>query len=143
MRRILTKPIFIIAGVFVFSVGIWGFRLSFSPDILASGEFHRVAHKGKGRAEIIKRSDGEKFLVLRNFRTARSKELYVYLISASDALENETVKNSKIYSLGKLKNAETERDEYRLPRDLDVAAYGAVTIWNKKYESNFTTAPLK
>jgi hypothetical protein len=143
MKQDQKEPIFVIIGVLLFSIGLWAIRSSYQPKILAGGEFHRVAHKGAGRAEIIEKTNGKRFLVLKNFRTSGSNDLYVFLISAPDALENETIKNSEIYSLGKLSNSETVRDEYPLPGDLDISAYRAVTIWNKKYQSNFTTAPLK
>lgn len=124
------------------SFGISFLRQSAAPTVIAAGSFHQVAHKGSGTAEIIKRNDGHRVLVLKEFQTADKPDLYVYLISAPDALENEAVKNSEIYSLGLLKRTNGSQ-EYLLPGDLDPSRYNAVTIWSRRHEINFTTAPLK
>jgi hypothetical protein len=130
-------------AVLLAAAGVVFLRHNFAPRILASGDFHQVAHKGAGRAEIIQKKDGRRVLRLTGLRTTLKPDLYVYLISAPDALENETVKRSEIFSLGPLKSGEDAEEEYPLPDELDLEKYGAVTIWNRRYEVNFTTAPLK
>ncbi len=127
--------------VMVATIGICSARLSNMPKVLASGEFHRVAHKGFGQAAILQKTDGQMRLRLTDFRTSESADLEVYLISAPDALENETIKRSETFSLGKLQTANGTQ-EYILPAGLDFYKYHAVTIWNTKYEVNYTTAPL-
>lgn len=131
-----------IAVVLVAVICIGFLRQSFTPQVLASGEFHQVAHKGTGKAEIIKKRNGKYVLKLTDFETTAKPDLFVYLISASDASENETIKRSEIFSLGELQNAKGSQ-EYLLPDGFDFTKYGAVTIWNRRYEVNFTTAPLR
>jgi hypothetical protein len=113
-----------------------------APRLLASGRFHQVAHKGEGVATLLQSSDGQHILRLTNFRTTDKSDLTVLLISAPDALENQTVMNSSVFVLGPLQQAAGDQ-EYPLPADLDLTHFGAVTIWNKKYQVNFTTAPLQ
>ncbi len=127
--------------VIVATFGICCVRFSNMPKVLASGNFHQVAHKGAGQAEILQKANGKFVLRLNDFRTTGKPDLEVYLISAPDAFENETVKRSEIFSLGKLQTADGEQ-EYSLPAGLDVLQFHAVTIWNTKYEVNYTTAPL-
>lgn len=113
-----------------------------APRLLASGRFHQVAHKGEGVAAILQLHNGQRVLRLTDFRTTENHELAILLISAPDAHENQTVVNSSVFVLGRLQQA-TGNQEYSLPADLDLTHFGAVTIWNKKYRVNFTTAPLR
>jgi hypothetical protein len=113
-----------------------------APEALASGRFHQVAHKGEGTATIYLLPDGRRVLRLNGFRTSHRSDLLLYLISAPDAPENETVKRSEVFSLGPLRGQEGDQ-EYPIPADLDLARFHAVTVWSPKYEVNFTTAPLK
>ncbi|MEW6207179.1 MAG: DM13 domain-containing protein [Acidobacteriota bacterium] len=112
-----------------------------SPETLLSGKFHQAAHKGSGTARVCRFPDGNLALCLIGFRTYPGTDLEVRLIAAPDALENETVENSEFVSLGDLQTAEGD-SFYRLPSDLDLNKYRAVTIWSRKYRVNFTTAPL-
>jgi hypothetical protein len=113
-----------------------------APEVLASGRFHQVAHKGEGTAALYRLPDGRRVLRLTAFRTAHRPDLVVYLISAPDALENETVKRSEVFSLGPLASREGDR-QYIIPAGPDFGRFHAVTVWSPKYEVNFTTAPLK
>ena len=113
-----------------------------APRLLTSGRFHQVAHKGEGLASIFQLSNGERVLRLTDFCTTDKPEMTVMLISAPDAQENETVVNSSVFVIGPLQKAAGDQ-EYSLPADLDLTHFGAVTIWNKKYQVNFTTAPLQ
>ena len=113
-----------------------------APRLLASGRFHQVAHKGEGLVTLLQSNNGQRILRLTNFRTTDKSDLTVLLISAPDAHENQTVMNSNVFVLGPLQQAAGDQ-EYPLPADLDLTHFGAVTIWNKKYQVNFTTAPLR
>ena len=112
-----------------------------SPRVLASGSFHQVAHKGSGTATICELPDGRRVLRLLDFSTSDHPDLVVLLISAPDAPENETVKRAESVSLGPLRAAEGNQ-EYAVPDGVDLDRFHAVTIWNRKYHVNFTTAPL-
>jgi hypothetical protein len=111
-------------------------------QILASGRFHQVTHKGEGTATVYKMLNGDRVLYLSDFKTGEGQGLEVCLISAPDAFENETVEKSEILSLGALQDIEGNQF-YQLPKDADLQKYGAVTVWSTKYRVNFTTAPLK
>lgn len=117
-------------------------RRAYSPIVLATGRFHQVAHKGEGVAALIQLRNGRRVLRLTDFSTADKPDLSVVLISAPDAFENQAILNSHVFVLGQLQKA-TGDQEYELPADLDLAPYSAITIWNRKYGVNFTTAPLR
>src|SRR5215813_11376584 len=99
-----------------------------APKVLAAGRFHQVAHKGEGTAAIVQLRNGRRLLRLTHFRTTDKPDLSVLLISAPDAFENQTILKSKVYVLGQLQNAAGDQ-EYELPAQLELASYGAITIW--------------
>lgn len=142
MKRPIREFIFALFIVAAATFVICFARFSNSPKVLAFGKFHQVAHKGSGEAVILQKTNGQKILRLNDFRTAENPYLEILLISAPDALENETVKCSAVLVLGKLLNSKGNQ-EYLLPENTDVLKYQAVTIWNCKYAVNYTTAPLK
>jgi hypothetical protein len=117
-------------------------RQGIKEEIIAAGSFHQVAHMGEGRATLYKMLNGDRELHLSDFRTGEGQGLEVYLISAPDAFENETVERSESISLGALQHIEGDQ-AYKLPGDADLQKCGAVTIWSTKYRVNFTTAPLR
>lgn len=110
-------------------------------QIIAHGCFHQVAHKGRGCAALVRQSDGKTVLQLTEFATSENPDLRVLLISADDALENTAVTNSQKLDLGPLQ-VSTGPQEYAVPRSADLGRYNAVTVWNDRYQVNFTTAPL-
>jgi len=138
-----TQNIRTAAGVLLVSAALGGglLRLAREPRILAEGDFHQVAHTGTGTAKVYQTSDGTRRLSLLGFRTAYRPDLYVYLITAADASDNETVKRSDALPVGPLQGGEGDQ-EYVLPDTVDLLRYHAVTVWSCKYEVNFTTAPL-
>lgn len=109
--------------------------------VVAAGNFHQVAHKGQGRATIYELPGGKRLLALTEFATAASADLQVLLIKAADAFENESVERAAPVLLGELQTAAGDQT-YVLPDAVDLTAYRAVTVWNRKYRVNFTTAPL-
>ncbi len=117
-------------------------QLVFASKTIAYGCFHQVAHKGSGCAALIQRSDGQTILQLMDFETSESGDLQILLISAADALENESVKNSERLFIAPLKNSEASR-RYVVPNGQNLTKFNSVVIWNSKHGVNFTTAPLK
>ncbi|MCI0389896.1 MAG: DM13 domain-containing protein [Acidobacteria bacterium] len=109
--------------------------------VLMTGRFHQVAHKGHGTAFVSQFPDGKRMLYLKEFSTGEGQDLAVYLIAAPDAFENETVEKSEFVPLGALQSSEGDQS-YAVPAELDLNKYRAVTIWNRKYRVNYTTAPL-
>ena len=94
-----------------------------------------------GRATVYELPGRRRLLALTEFATAPSADLQVLLIRVPDAFENESVELAEPITIGDLLSNEGEQS-YLLPDDVDLKAYRAVTIWNKKYRVNFTTAPL-
>lgn len=111
------------------------------PAALFSGQFHSVAHETKGTAAVHQLSEGKRVLRLTDFVTSNGPDVRVYLIAASDAADNETVKKAGFVELGKLKGNEGDQN-YDIPAGLDLNKYRAVTIWCRRFGVNFATAPL-
>ena len=110
-------------------------------QVLASGNFHDVAHKGVGEATVYQLGDGKRVLRFTNFETSNGPDVHVYLIASKDASDSETVTKAGFLEVGSLKGNIGDQN-YDLPSDLDVNKYRAVTIWCKRFSVNFATAPL-
>jgi hypothetical protein len=110
-------------------------------QVLASGNFHDVAHKGVGQATIYQLGSGQRVLRFTNFETSNGPDVRVYMIDTRDASDSETVKRSGFVEVGALKGNIGDQN-YELSPDLDLSKYRAVTIWCKRFGVNFATAPL-
>jgi electron transfer DM13 len=110
-------------------------------QILASGNFHDVAHKGAGRVTIYQLGGGKRLLRFTNFETSNGPDVRVYLVATKDARDSETVKQAGFVELGALKGNIGDQN-YEVSSDLDLNKYRAVTIWCKRFAVNFATAPL-
>ncbi len=115
--------------------------VSNSPVALATGSFHGVAHDGVGKATIYRLPDGKRVLRLTEFSTSNGPDLRLFLVAATDAKDNDTVKNAGYVSLGSLKGNQGDQN-YDVPADVDLAKYRAVTVWCNRFNVNFATAPL-
>jgi hypothetical protein len=111
------------------------------PRVLATGRFHAVRHEGGGVATVHAMADGSRVLRFTEFGTDNGPDLYVYLIAASDAHDDETVRRSEFVSLGRLKGNRGDQN-YEIPSDVDLATFRAVSIWCRRFGVNFVTAPL-
>ena len=112
-----------------------------APVKLASGEFHNAAHDTKGTATIFQLGDGKRTLRLTDFATSNGPDVRVYLVAASDAKDNDTVKKAGFVELGSLKGNIGDQN-YDVPADVDLAKYRAVTIWCARFGVNFGQAAL-
>lgn len=110
------------------------------PARLLGGSFHSVAHETHGTATILD-VGGKRILRLTDFTTSNGPDVRVYLVAASDASDNETVTKAGFVELGKLKGNQGDQN-YDVPSNLDLAKYRAVTIWCRRFSTNFATAPL-
>ncbi len=108
---------------------------------LATGRFKSVAHETRGSATIYRLIDGNRILRLTEFATSNGPDVRVYLVAATDAADDETVKRAGFVELGKLKGTDGDQN-YEVPADLDLGKYRAVTIWCRRFGVNFGTAPL-
>jgi Electron transfer DM13 len=111
-----------------------------TPQQLFSGQFKGYAHPTDGTAAIY-RMDTKRILRLTNFRTSNGPDVHVYLIAAPDAKDDATVKNAAFVDLGILKGNIGDQN-YDVPDSVDLGKYRAVTIWCKRFNVNFGTAPL-
>jgi hypothetical protein len=111
------------------------------PVLLASGEFHTVAHKSVGRAAIYRLQDGRRVLRFTSFETSNGPDVQVYLGVAPDATDNDTVTKAGFFNVGPIKGNVGDQN-YDLPADLDLDKYNSVTIWCRRFSVNFGTAPL-
>jgi hypothetical protein len=114
---------------------------SSSDTVLATGNFHDVAHKGVGTATIHQLADGKRVLRFTNFETSNGPDVHVYLVAANDATDSDMVKKAGFVEIGSLKGNIGDQN-YELPSDLDLNKYHAVTIWCQRFGVNFATAPL-
>jgi Electron transfer DM13 len=112
-----------------------------SAKPLLSGAFHSVAHETKGTAAVHALAGGKRVLRLTDFMTSNGPDVRVYLVAATDASDNDTVKNAGFVELGKLKGTEGAQN-YDVPVSVDLEKYRAVTIWCARFGVNFATAPL-
>lgn len=110
-------------------------------QVLASGKFHDVAHKGVGQAAIYQLDGGKRLLRFTNFETSNGPDVHVYLVAANDARDSDTVKTAGFVEVGALKGNIGDQN-YEVPSDLDLNKYRAVAIWCKRFSVNFATAPL-
>lgn len=111
------------------------------PVLLARGNFHSGAHETKGVAAIYELPDGKRVLRLSQFETSNGPDVNIYMVSAADVMDNDTVKNAGFVSLGSIKGT-TGDQNYDLPAGLDLNQYRSVTVWCKRFSVNFGTAPL-
>ena len=111
-----------------------------APRALASGEFKGYAHETHGNAAIFE-VEGKRVLRLTNFMTSNGPDVHVYLVAATDATDDATVKNAGYIDLGSMKGNIGDQN-YDVPANVDLKKYQAVTIWCARFNVNFATAPL-
>lgn len=114
---------------------------SAAPVVLVAGQFHGVAHDGKGRATVYTLADGRRVLRLTEFSTSNGPELQLYLVAAADTRDSAAVKSAGFVTLGALKGNQGDQN-YDVPADLDFSKYQSVTVWCHRFGVNFATAPL-
>jgi hypothetical protein len=107
-------------------------------ELKKSGEFKSYAHHTVGKAQIFE-SEGKRILRLDNFETSNGPDVHVYLLKGTDS---NAVKDGDYVDLGIIKG-NIGSQNYTLPDDLDLDAYGAVSIWCKRFSVNFGGASLK
>lgn len=112
------------------------------PVALLQGNFRGVQHDAAGSATIYRLSDGTRVLRFTEFATSNGPDLYVYMVAAGDAPDNESVERAGYVSLGRLKGNEGDQN-YVLPEDLDFSRYRSVSVWCKRFAVNFAVAPLQ
>ncbi|MDX2066723.1 MAG: DM13 domain-containing protein [Fimbriimonadaceae bacterium] len=148
-----TKQIALLAAIPVIGLGWYAFRpeLLFinqrvndvapvadaKTELKKSGEFKSYAHHTEGKAQIFE-TEGKRVLRLENFETSNGPDVHVYLLKGTDS---NAVKDGDYIDLGVIKG-NIGSQNYTLPNDLDLDAYGAVSIWCKRFSVNFGGASL-
>jgi len=111
------------------------------PKTLSKGTFHGVAHEAQGNAEIIELGEGKKILRFTDFKVSNGPDVVVYLSSAEDADDNDTIKNSDFILISELKGNVGDQN-YELSSDIDLSKYKSAVIWCRRFGVNFAVAPL-
>jgi len=114
---------------------------SAADRVIASGQFHAVAHSGAGLAQVHQLADGKRILRLTQFDTSNGPDLQLYLVAANDTTDSDAVKKAGFITLGALKGNQGDQN-YEIPADIDLAKYRSVTVWCRRFGVNFTTAPF-
>ena len=112
-----------------------------SAEPLLLGHFYGVAHETQGVAMVHRFSNGRRLLRLTHFETSNGPDVHVILVAVGDAPDSASVTEAGYVSLGPMKETRGNQN-YELPPELDLARYGAVTIWCQRFSVNFGTAPL-
>jgi len=111
------------------------------PVALSSGRFHGVAHATRGLATVYQTPGAGRTLRLSGFETSNGPDVRVYLIAANDASDDATVTRRGFVEVGPLRGSRGDQN-YPLSPALDLARFHAVTIWCRRFQVNFATAPL-
>jgi hypothetical protein len=114
---------------------------SVRPIALSQGDFRGIHHEGAGSATVYRFGDGTRVLRFADFAIENGPDLYVYLVAATDAPDNDTVERAGYVSLGRLKGNQGDQN-YLIPSDIDLSRYRAVTIWCRRFGVNFAAAAL-
>lgn len=117
-------------------------KFELTPDmlLLASGEFHKVAHAGKGKASVYRSGDSLS-LRLTDFAVDNGPSLHLRVVDLADATDNEAVKSAPYVDLGPMRG-NVGNQTYALPKGFDPTARRAVVVWCDRFSVNFVTAPL-
>ncbi|PEA53851.1 hypothetical protein CON64_16625 [Bacillus pseudomycoides] len=108
-------------------------------QVISEGQFQSGVHETKGTATIHQLADGKRILRLSNFSTSNGPDVRVVLVPTKQLKNNEDVKNYKYIELGKLKGNKGDQN-YEIPNEIDISAYGAVSVWCKRFNENFGAA---
>jgi len=99
------------------------------------------AHKGEGRAQIMRSTAGTALVRLTEFSVTNGPDLEVWLVKAPDPQSSDDVKQSEWVSLGPLKGNKGDQT-YIVPEGTDIDAYGSVVIWCEQFGVLFSPATL-
>lgn len=112
------------------------------PVLLNQGSFYGAddIHQGSGKALIYQTGDGEYFLRLENFEVTNGPQLHV-ILGVDDAPYNHATLGDYL-DLGPLKGNIGDQN-YLIPADTDLEAYGSVVIYCVPFRAIFAIAPVK
>lgn len=99
------------------------------------------AHRGSGKAEILKAGDIN-ILRLTEFKVTNGPDLEVWLVEKADIENSSDVKGSKWLSLGALKGNIGDQS-YQVPAGTDISKYASAVIWCEQFGVLFASVTLK
>jgi hypothetical protein len=108
-------------------------------QVVSKGQFQNGVHETTGVATIHQLSDGKRILRLTNFVTSNGPDVRVVLVPTKTLKNNEDVKSHRYIELGRLKGNKGDQN-YEISEDIDISAYGVVSIWCKRFNENFGAA---
>jgi hypothetical protein len=115
-------------------------RTSFTT--LAEGEFIGLEHDSRGRAIVLKTSDGGRFLRFEDFETSNGPDLLVYLSSKTPSGPDDWHGyDADFVDLGALKG-NVGNQNYRVPAGVDLERYSTAVVWCRRFEVGFAAASL-
>ncbi|MEU3133046.1 MULTISPECIES: DM13 domain-containing protein [unclassified Streptomyces] len=114
------------------------------PATVATGELISHEHATSGTVKLLRLGDGSHVVRLENLDTSNGPDLRVWLTDApvKEGRAGWSVFDDGLYqNLGKLKGNKGSHN-YRLPADLDPAAFTSVSIWCDRFDVSFGAAEL-
>lgn len=114
-----------------------------SAMVLSMGNFRDADsfHKGSGTATVYQLEDGSHVLRFEDFRVTNGPDLRVLLSKAADVSDKGEFQQYEYVELDRLKG-NIGNQNYVIPADLDISAYGSVVIYCKPFHVLFSVAPL-
>ncbi len=114
-----------------------------SAMVLSMGSFRDADsfHKGSGTATVYQLEDGSHVLRFEDFRVTNGPDLRVLLSKAADISDKGEFQQYEYVELDRLKG-NIGNQNYVIPADLDISAYGSVVIYCKPFHVLFSVAPL-
>ncbi|MEQ4302654.1 DM13 domain-containing protein [Plantactinospora sp. B6F1] len=116
-----------------------------SNQVLARGAFITHEHTTTGRAEIIRRPDGQHLLVLHDLDTSNGPDLRVWLTDQPVVAGKagwRLFDDGEWLEVARLKGNRGNQ-VYELPRSFDPADFRSVSIWCKRFAVSFGAAELR
>ena len=110
------------------------------PVTLADGTFRSLAHATSGSASILRLADGSRYLRLEDLDTDSGPDLRVYLSEAAADAGAASLDDAFV-DLGALKVNAGDQN-YRIPDDVDLAAFESVAVWCRRFSVGFGVASL-
>lgn len=109
--------------------------------VLLEGRFAPKAHQGRGTAQLIQLSSGQRVLRFTGFETSNGPDVRVYLLGSTDARTKKDLETAGFLDLGALKGNIGDQN-YDIPDGADVGRYRSVSIWCRRFAVNFAVAVL-
>ncbi len=142
------KVLTTILGISALSLAIFANAQTMKPDTMSSTlqstKLIAVGAPTTGTLEIVKTSDGNRVLNLKNIKTEAGPDLHVYLYAGSiPSKEAKNIKNTKYVDLGKLAAPFKGNYSYKIPANTKLEQFKSVIIWCDVASVTFAGAKLK